>query len=125
MRPSARAFYTQLELPCTVLCGPDAARKLSGTAITIEPESVLLQICAGSLMFPRVGERVGLEVHLPGDDEVAGAKDLSIRGLIVEVTEMRDGARQVLVNFRRAHFKDRNGTKQPKKRKAGEPGWEM
>jgi hypothetical protein len=129
MRPGSPAFSTQMKLPCTVLCGPEAHR-LSGTALKIEPESMVLQLAANSRMFPRVGEKVDLEVHLPVNSELAGAKDLSIRGLIVEVTESRDGVRRFVLSFRRAHFRDRNsknGHSTPPKRKAkaASEGWEM
>ena len=130
MRQSARTFSTQVKLPCTVWCGPDAGHKLSGTAVKIESESMLLRLGATTGTFPRVGEKVDLQVHLPGNPELAGAKDLSIRGLIIGVTEMRDGARQFELSFRRAHFKDRNGKDNgaPPKRKsarAAGDGWEM
>src|SRR6185437_12412056 len=115
---STRAFSTRVELPCTVLCGTDAVQKLSGTAVRIEPASMVLRIAGKPRALPRVGEKVDLDVHLPVNLEIAGAKDLSIRGLIVEVTETDDGAHQFVLSFRRAQFKDRNGGSELKKRKA-------
>jgi hypothetical protein len=127
---SARAFSTLVKLPCTVSCGAGPVQKVAGMAIKIGPESMVLHLGAGSRSFPRVGEKVGLEVHLPVNFEPAGAKDLSIRGVVVGVKEMRDGARQFVLNFRRANFKDRragkNGAEPPKSRRASaSDGWEM
>ena len=130
MNTSARGFSTQIKLPCTVFCGPDAADQLSGTAVKIEPGSMILRLTATSREFPRVGDKVDLEVHLPVNFELAGAKNLSIRGQVVDMTEMSDGARQYVLNFRRANFTDRvrkNGGTAPPKRKtrAASEGWEM
>ena len=134
MRPTGRAFYTQVTLPCTIFCGPDAAQKLSGTALRIERETMILRIGGGSRALPRMGETVDLEVHLPLNSEGMPAKDLCIRGQIVDVTETGDGARQFVLSFRRAHFRDRDGARPPKRRKAPSrrlvdaneiEGWEM
>jgi hypothetical protein len=134
MRPTARAFYTQVTLPCTIFCGPDAAQKLSGTALKIERETLILRIGGGSRALPRMGETVDLEVHFPLSAEGMPAKDLCIRGQVVEVTDTGEGSHRFVLNFRRAHFKDRNGARPPKKRKAPSrrlgdvneaEGWEM
>ena len=91
---------------------------------------MILRLTATSRMFPRVGDKVGLDVHLPVNFELAGAKDLSIRGQVIEVMEMRDGARQFVLSFRRANFKDRNGKNgdlvAPKRKgRAAPKEWEM
>jgi len=80
---------------------------------------MVLHLSAAKLPFPQVGDKVGLEVHLPVNFDLVGAKDLSIRGLIMSVKEMADGARQFVITFRRAQFKDRglNG-RDPGRRKA-------
>lgn len=110
MKSSARLFSTQVKLPCTLSCGRDAAQKVSGTAVRIEPGSMVLNLAGPAKnLSPQVGETVGLEVHLPVHFDLIGAKDLSIRGLIMSVKEMEDGARQFVITFRRAQFKDRNG----------------
>jgi hypothetical protein len=124
MRPTARAFYTQVMLPCTIFCGPDAQR-VSGTALKIERETLILRVGDGSGALPRLGEMVDLEVHFPLSSEGMPAKDLCLRGQIVEVTETGEGWRRFVLNFRRAHFKDRNGARPPKKRKAPAEGWQM
>lgn len=108
MKSSMRFFSNEIKLPCTVSCGTDAPRTYSGTAIKIEPESMVLRLAPASTPLPRVGDKVDLEVHLPVTSEMAGAKDLSIRGLIVSIVELPDGVRQFVLNFRRAHFKDRS-----------------
>jgi hypothetical protein len=107
MKTSMSFFSNEIKLPCTVSCGADGPRTFSGTAIKIEPESMVLRLAPASPPFPRVGDKVKLEVHLPVNPEMASAKDLSISGLIVSMVEMPDGVRQFVLNFRRAHFKDR------------------
>lgn len=130
MNTSARGFSSHVTLPCTVSCGPEAGQKLNGTALKIEPGSMILRLTATSRMFPQVGDKVDLDVHLPVNFELAGAKDLSIRGQVLEVTEMRDGSRQFVLSFRRANFRDRNGKNghraAPKRKmKVATEGWEM
>lgn len=130
MTTRARSFSTLVRLPCTVFCGPDAAQKLSGTAVRIEPGSMILLLTATSGMFPTVGDKLELDVHLPVNFELAGAKNLSIRGQVLEVTETVDGARQLVLSFRRANFTDRirkePSAAMPKRRvRAASEGWEM
>ena len=108
MKTSTRFLWDEIKLPCTLSYGADASQRFSGTAIKIEPESMVLRLAPAAPPFPRVGDKVALEVHLPVNSDMAGAKDLSIRGLIVSIVELPDGVRQFVLNFRRAHFKDRS-----------------
>ena len=122
-RSFSGSFSSDVELPCTVSLGPDAGRKLAGIAVKINSASMVLRIGGTAELLPVIGEKVYLEVHLPVNFEHAGAKDLSIHGRIVNVTEMRDGGRQFVLNFRRAQFKDRNGPR-PVRRRPPEGDWE-
>ena len=85
---------------------------------------MILRLREDSQTFPRVGDHVDLEVHLPVNVESVGAKDLTTRGQIVEVGDVRDGARQFTLSFRKAQFKDRNGAGGRRKRKSTAGGWE-
>lgn len=128
MNMSARGFSTEVKLPCTVFCGPDAADRVSGTAVKIEPGSMILRLTSGSASLPKVGDKVELEVYLPVNFELAGAKNLSIRGQVAEVTDTSDGACQFVLTFRRANFTDRarkRPTAQKRKTRAASDGWEM
>ncbi|HWZ31297.1 MAG TPA: hypothetical protein VNX18_08195 [Bryobacteraceae bacterium] len=124
MRVSGRGFSTQVELPCTLVCGPDAL-KLSGTALKIDPESMVLQLPGDLSLLPRVGDQVDLEIHLPAGSERSRGKDLAVRAKITKVSEATGGSRQFVLSFRKAHFKDRNGVVPRRKAAAATPKWEM
>jgi hypothetical protein len=124
MRVNGRTFSTQVELPCTVLCGPDAL-KICGTALKIDPASMVLQLASDAGEMPKVGDKVDLEIHLPADSEKARAKDLTLRAQIVDVTEARAGIWQFILSFRKAHFKDRAEAAPRRKAAGAEPKWEM
>lgn len=125
MRANARAFASQIELPCTVACGDDEGFKLRGTAVRIDPARMVLRIQGRNRTRPRVGEEVQLDVHLPVNAQGFVPKDLRLRARILEVTEVRDGVRSFVLSFRRAQFKNRSEPAPPAKRKAATGTWEM
>ena len=124
MRTSLRLYSPPMELPCTVLTGPDGRQKLSGVAVKIDSSSVVLRLECDSKQAPRLGDWVQLNVHLPVNLEHAQARDLSAKARVVSAT-MREGAREFVLNFRRAKFTDRTESTHPHKAKHASPGWEM
>src|SRR5262249_39574093 len=101
------------------------AFRLCGTAVRIDPESMVLRLRAESRLLPRLGDQVHLEIHLPGDSEGAPAKDLAIRARIVSVSEAQKGEHHFVLSFRRAQFKDRSNVVSIRKRAAAPQKWEM
>lgn len=126
MRANPREFTSQVELPCTVLCdGADTGQIFAGTAVRIDPARMVLRVPGQTRLLPRLGDQVQLDVHLPVSSERAGAKDLSVRARIVEVTESPDGVRTYVLSFRRVQFKDRLEPRDAPRRKAANGTWEM
>jgi|SRR5579862_7421034 len=124
MRTVSTRFISQIELPCTVTCGEDGKVKVSGTAVRIESARLVLRVRSAKQAILRLGDEIRLNVHLPAQEGIA-AKDLSVRARIIEVSEMREGARTFVVSFRRAQFKDREQPAAAVKPQAMPAKWAM
>jgi hypothetical protein len=124
MRAVARHFSSQIELPCTVSCGQDGEFKLAGTAVSIESARLVFRIKANKRLIPRLGDYVLLNVHLPAEAGIA-AKDLSARARIIDISDVMDGTRTIVLTFRRVKFTDREPSVPPLKRRASAGNWEM
>src|SRR5207302_6793655 len=80
MRTESKAFSAKVDLPCRVFCGPDSMVELSAMAVNIDTDSLVLTVRRGeSKAFPELGERVSLEMLLPGNASQAKAKCLTVR----------------------------------------------
>jgi hypothetical protein len=133
MQIHERAFSAKVELPCKIFCGPDSMLEISGTALNINPASLLLDVrdLRGPWQ-PAVGEWVKLELLLPLNGnhvpEHVKPKVLSVRARIASVTALADGSRQLELRFRKPTFKDQaengNGHRKPAKA-SGVYKWEM
>lgn len=121
MRPIAREFSSQIELPCTVSCGANGEFTFVGTAISIGSTRLVFRLKGSDPSFPRVGDTVRMNIHLPGEAGLA-AKDISTRARIVDVSELADGVQTFVLSFRRAQFRDRPASAE---RRASAGSWEM
>lgn len=124
MRIDEQAFSAQVELPCKVFCGPDAKVEFSGTAVNIDPGSLMLDL--GMLhgpWRPSVGDQVRLELHLPVHQETANAKSMIVRARVTGVTGRPDGTTRMELKFRKPSFKDRIERLTPQAQVA--TGWRM
>lgn len=121
------AFSAQVQLPCSVFCGPDFSLRVCGLAVSIDTRSLVLSLPAGveRLDVPQSGETVRLELSLPVSESSAGAKYLALRARVTAVVEAHDGARQIKFTFRKASFKDRGNEVPPKPKKAARKAWRM
>lgn len=124
MRNGLRISSPPIELPCTVLLGPEGKQKLTGVAVKIDPSSVVLRLQGESSLMPHLGDWVDLNVHLPVNLEHAQARDLSVRARVVSVLDVREGVHELVLNFRRAKFTDRGDAIRPQKARHAR-GWEM
>ncbi len=106
MRPTAPQFYSQLELPCTVSQGERGERKLAGTVFRIESARLILRINTKKHGLLRLGEEVRLKVHLPAEGGIS-AKDLTLRGRVMVISDSEGRAQTYVLSFRRAQFTDR------------------
>ena len=121
-----RPFSAKVELPCKVFCGPDATPEFSGLVVKIDTGRLVLALPEGNgRACPDLGELVRLELLLPVKAESAAAKCLNVRARVADTTEMPDGSRQLVLNFRRASFKDRPANFFRKLPKAATNGWTM
>jgi len=101
-------FSAEVELPCKLFCGPDSLLEIAGTALTIGPASVRLQLdTPDGAWHPLVGESIRLELLLPVKSARAKAKYLSVRARVSDVTDMPDGRRRLELRFRKPAFKER------------------
>jgi len=101
-------FSAEVELPCKLFCGPDSLLEIAGTALTIGPASVRLQLdTLDGAWHPLVGESIRLELLLPVKSARAKAKYLSVRARVSDVTDMPDGRRRLELRFRKPAFKER------------------
>ena len=101
-------FSAQVELPCKIFCGPDSLLEVEGTALSIGPASVRLQLDSpDGAWHPLVGESIRLELLLPVKSARAKAKYLSVRARVADVTEMPDGKRRLELRFRKPAFRER------------------
>jgi hypothetical protein len=101
-------FSAEVELPCKIFCGPDSLLEVAGTALTIGPASVRLQLDSPDGAWqPLVGESIRLELLLPVKSARAKAKYLSVRARVADVTEMPDGKHRLELRFRKPAFKER------------------
>ena len=101
-------FSAEVELPCKIFCGPDSLLEIAGTALTIGPASVRLQLdTLDGAWHPLVGESIRLELFLPVKSARAKAKYLSVRARVADVTDMPDGKRRLELRFRKPAFKER------------------
>ena len=101
-------FSAEVDLPCKIFCGPDSLLEVAGTALTIGPASVRLQLdTRDGAWRPLVGESIRLELLLPVKSARAKAKYLSVRARIADVTDMPDGKRRLELRFRKPAFKER------------------
>ena len=108
MRMDEQAFSARVELPCKVFCGPDTRVEFSGTAVSIYPGSLMLDL--GALhgpWRPEVGEHVRLELHLPVHLETAKAKCLIVRARVTGVSGGPGGTTRLELKFRKPSFRDR------------------
>ena len=124
----ARAFSARVQLPCRVFCGPDSILELSGIAVSIDTNSLVLALPprgSGGIYQPQLGEKVRLELSLPVTELSAGAKYLALQARVAVVTEMHDGSRQIKFTFRKVSFKDRLEEVLPKAPKAASKAWRM
>lgn len=106
MTIGAKAFAARVKLPCRLFCGGEDGLEFSGTAVSIDTGSAVLALPDGSIAHPKLGELVHLELELPVNAVSAGARCLAVRARVAQVVEMRDGTRQLTVQFRKAAFKD-------------------
>ena len=121
-----RPFSAKVELPCEVFCGPDAKPEFSGLVVNIDTGRLVLALPEGqNRSCPDLGESVRLELLLPVNSENAAAKCLNVRARVAHTTEMPDGSWQLVLNFRRASFKDRPENGLRKMPKAAHSGWTM
>ena len=141
-----RAFSAQVQLPCRVFCGPDSTLELSGTAVSIDTGSLVLAMPVftstnESVAHPQLGDKVRLELSLPGAEQNvdpnveqnadlkveqgARAKYLAVQARVAAVTELLDGSRHIKFTFRKASFKDRMEEALPKLPKAASKTWRM
>jgi len=108
MKIGEQAFSANVELPCKVFCGPDAAIEFSGTAVSIDPGNLLLDLGAvHGTKCPDTGEQVRLELYLPVHSESAKAKSLIVRARVTAVKGMPDGSTRLELKFRKPAFRDR------------------
>jgi hypothetical protein len=121
------AFSAQVQLPCSVFCGPDFSLRVCGLAVSIDTRNLVLLVPAVSeyTNVPQPGERVRLELSLPVSDTSAGAKYLALRACVEGVVETDDGARQIRFTFRKVSFKDRGNEAPPKSKKLAGKAWRM
>lgn len=121
-----RPFSAKVELPCRVFCGPDATLEFSGLVVKIDTGRLVLSLPEQERRAcPDLGELVRLELLLPVNSQDAGAKCLNVRARVADTTEMPDGSWQLVLNFRRASFKDRPANFLRKLPKAAANGWTM
>ncbi len=131
MHSPARAFSAQVELPCRVFCGPESVLELSGTAVSIDTNSLVLEMPAPpagvgeSQPAPQIGDKVRLELSLPVTEQSARAKCLALRARVALVREMLDGSRQIKFTFRKVSFKDRVEQALAKPPKSAGKVWRM
>jgi hypothetical protein len=121
-----RPFSAKVELPCRVFCGPDATLEFSGLVVKIDTGRLVLALPEGQTRAcPDLGESVRLELLLPVKARSAAAKCLNVRARVAHTTEMPDGSWQLVLNFRRASFRDRSENILRKLPKAAASGWTM
>jgi|SRR5581483_468476 len=131
MNSPARAFSAHVELPCRVFCGPESVFELSGTAVSIDTRSLVLEMPAPPAGVrhlsaqPQIGDKVRLELSLPVTERSARAKCLALRARVALVTEMLDGSRQIKFTFRKVSFKDRVEQALAKPPKSAGKMWRM
>jgi hypothetical protein len=124
MNIGAKAFAARVKLPCRLFCGGEDGLEVSGTAVSIDTGSAVLAIPDGTQLHPKLGEVVHLELQLPANAVSAAARCLAVRARVAQVVEMRDGTRQMTVQFRKAAFKD---SEKPLRKppKGAAKAWEM
>ena len=98
--------------------------ELSGTAVSIDTDSMVLTLGHEHQPGPELGERVRLELLLPVNSVKAKPKCLTVRARVVRVTEMPDGTRQIGFSFRKPSFRDlpESSLRKPA---VATSGWEM
>ena len=108
MRIREQLYSAHVELPCKIFCGPDSLLEIMGTAVKIGPANVYLRVGQRlSAWQPAIGEHLRVELLLPADSKNAGARYLSARATVAEVTEEANGTRWLELRFRKPAFKYR------------------
>lgn len=108
-----------------MFCGPDSMLEVSGVALKIDTDSLVLsaeRLSAAAL--PHVGERVRVELLLPTHSPNAAARYLSFRALVVHVEKMADRS-HISLTFRKPRVMDHAANGLKKKAKSAGPEWEM
>ena len=112
MSAQLHTFEADLELACRIWYGPGSMIELAGTALRIDPQVVVVSIPPGApVPYPRMGDKVHLEVQLPLLEHVQ-AKCLRVEARVSKVRELKVGARHLTLTFRKATFRElmaRNG----------------
>jgi len=123
MSIGAKAFAARVKLPCRLFCGGDNGLEVAGTAVSIDTGSAVLAILDPA--HPKLGEVINLELQLPANASSSASRCLAVRAKVAQVVEMRDGTRQMTVQFRKAAFKDSEKAPRKPPKAAAVKGWEM
>src|SRR6185436_12584061 len=112
MRIHQQAFSAHVELPCKIFHGPDSSREVAGTAMKIGTASMQLQVDGEAGYWkPVVGEELRVELLLPVNIDLAGARNLSVRARVEEILDGPGGRQCLELRFRKPIFKDRGSRK--------------
>ena len=101
---------TALDLPCKLIWGTDPKIELTGTAIEVGIDSILIALPREDpRLRPHVGRRVRVEVIWPSGEDGpnrATAKMLTCRGSVADLEECLDGRLRLVCSIHKGRFSD-------------------
>ena len=102
---------TALDLPCKLIWGTDPKIELTGTAIEVGIDSILVALPREDpRLCPHVGRRVRVEVVWPSSSQRgpgrATSKMLTCRGSVADLRESQDGTLQLACSIHKGRFSD-------------------